>query len=130
MLPVIILYNIDPKVKVKECIFLENSSPPELMEVATSILQLQSHEIGGTGQYFVCSLNKGQGQIMYFLVNAYPPEPLDVANSQVYMSHDVEGTGQHFVRPLSKGQIQVIYFLVDVSSPSLLPVATSNFAGA
>ena len=43
------------------------------------------------------TLSEGQGQIMYFLVNTYPPEPLDVATSQVHMSHDVEGTGQHFL---------------------------------
>ena len=38
---------------------------------------------------------------MYFLVNASPPKPLDVATSfqTLYLdsSHDIDGTGQHFV---------------------------------
>ena len=53
--------------------------------------------VEATGEYFVCTLSEGHGQIMYFLVNVYPPEPFDVATSQVHMLHDVEGTRQHFV---------------------------------
>ena len=43
---------------------------------------------------------KVKGQIMYFLVNASSPKPLDIATSnfsQVHRSTDIEGTGQHFV---------------------------------
>ena len=69
------------------------------MDVATSILHDVHCRGYCTGQYFVCTLSEGLGQIMYFFVNAYPPEPFDVATLQVhnFMSHDVEGTGQHFV---------------------------------
>ena len=39
---------------------------------------------------------KFKGQIMYFLVTASPPKPLDVAS--LNFAHDVEGTtGQHFM---------------------------------
>ena len=40
-----------------------------------------------------CDLDlKAKCQIMYFLINASPPKPLDVATLQVHRSHDVEGT--------------------------------------
>ena len=44
-----------PKVKVKDQImFLVNVSPPKRLDVATSTLQLnRSHNVEGTGQYFV-----------------------------------------------------------------------------
>ena len=51
----------------------------------------------------LCGLDlkvKVKCQIMYFLVNAAPPKPLDVATSNfagAYRSHDVEGTGQRVV---------------------------------
>ena len=42
-------------------------------------------------------LDGGQGQRIYYVVNASPPKPLDIhlQTSQVHRSHDVEGTGQH-----------------------------------
>ena len=45
---------------------------------------------------FHVSLTQGQGQIMYFLVNASPDQ---LQTLQVHMSHDKEGTGQRFVWP-------------------------------
>ena len=45
-------------------------------------------------------LVKVKSQVLNFLVNASPPKPFDVVNSNavcVHRSHDVEGTGQHFV---------------------------------
>ena len=42
---------------------------------------------------------------MYFLVNALPPKPLDVATSNfaLHRSHDVAGAGQH----LGQGQMSI-----------------------
>ena len=71
---------------------------------------------------------KVKGQIMCFLVNAYPPKQLQ--SLQVHRSYDAEGTGKHFVLPRLQGQGQIMYFLVNACSPKLLDVATSNFAGA
>ena len=57
-----ILYDLDPKVKVKSQIlnFLVNASPPKAFDVVTS---------------------NSVGQMMYFLVNASSPKLLDVAPS-------------------------------------------------
>ena len=53
---------------------------------------------------------KGKGQIMYFLVNASLPKPLDV-----------ECTGQNFVS---------MYFHENASPPKPLDIAASNFVAA
>ena len=66
-----------------------------------------------------------------FLVNAFPPKPLDIA------TYGVEDTWQHFVfvldlrsRSKSKVKGEIMYFLVNASPPKPLDVATSNFADA
>ena len=44
----------------------------------------RSYDVEGTRQHFVWwHWPKGKGQIMYFLVNATPPKPLDVATSNI-----------------------------------------------
>ena len=48
--------DLDPKVKVKGQImyFLENASPHNVLEVATSILPVhRSHDVEGTRQHFM-----------------------------------------------------------------------------
>ena len=54
----------------------------------------RSHDVEETGQYSCVFESR---HIMYFLVNASLPQPLDVANLQMHRSHDVNDTGQHGV---------------------------------
>ena len=77
-----ILYDLDPKVKVKSHIlnFLLNESPPEPFDVATSTFGAKYIILGN----ILCDLVpkvKVKDQIMYFLVNVSPPKQLDVATS-------------------------------------------------
>ena len=44
----------------------------------------KSYDVGDTGQRFMFVLDlrsRSKSEIMYFLVNAFPPKPLDVATS-------------------------------------------------
>ena len=77
---------------------------------------------------------KVKGQIMYFLVTASPPKPLDVATSNIAAAYVSRCRG-HSPSNLScdiyiKFKGQIVYFLVNASPPKPLDVATSNFAGA
>ena len=66
-----------------------------LLNCKLQTLQLhRSHDVEGTG--INCEILT-QGQIMYFLVNASPPKPLDVATLQVHRSDEVEGNWQHLM---------------------------------
>ena len=57
--------------------FLVNASSPKQLDLATSNFEAAlSHDVEGTGQQF---MSRGQGQILYFLVTASTPPPLDVA---------------------------------------------------
>ena len=64
-------------------------------------------------------------QVMFFLVNASPPKPLDVAASNFAMTWRVQGNILCDIDPKVKDQI--MYFLVN-AYPKSLDVATSNFA--
>ena len=65
-----------------------------------------------------CNLDikiKLNGQKMYFVVNAYPPYPLDVATSnlQVQIAHDEEGilgSVSCDFDPMIKVKVQIIHF--------------------
>ena len=40
-------------------------------------------DVEGTGRCFVCPWPSGQGQVMYFLVNASSPKLLEIATSSI-----------------------------------------------
>ena len=48
---------------------------------------------------FHVTLTQGEGQIMYFVINASPPKPLDIATSSFAgaVPHYVESIGQRFM---------------------------------
>ena len=75
---------------------------------------------------------KVKGQIMYFLVNAYPPKPLDVATPNLADILVTRCRGYwatfHVTLTQSRGQGQIMHFLVNASPPKPLDVAISNFA--
>ena len=60
--------SVCPSIHRVSCKYLHLS---HLMEQLQTLYLDRSHAVGGTGQYFVL--------IMYFLVNASPTKPLDVA---------------------------------------------------
>ena len=92
----------------------------------------RSHDVKGTG-WPLC--DQGQGQIIYFLVNASPHKLFGSSNFKLclcigHMMLRVLGGVLCDLDPKVKVKGQIMYFLVNVSSHKLLEVATSNFAYA
>ena len=93
------------------------------MEQLQTLYLDRSHAVGGTGQYFVL--------IMYFLVNASPTKPLDVATLNFVPDLALESrwfcaTFHVTLKPQFKVKGQIMYFLVNALSLKRIDVAASN----
>ena len=77
-------FGLDPNVKCKIMYFLVHACPQNRWMKQSQILHvLRSHDVVSTAQFCVLPLPQfGQSQ-RFFLVNASPPKPLDVAISNV-----------------------------------------------
>ena len=61
--------------------FLVNAPSPNSLAVATSTLQVHwSHDVEGNA---LCNLDPRSRSNQIFIVNAFPPKPLDIATSNI-----------------------------------------------